>query len=111
MIRALRFTGIIEDMGEVVFRATALEKRSVAILKINPQQILSSLKQGEDIAVNGVCLSIKEIDSDGFTVQLWPVTQEKTTLINLDCGDLVNLERRASRDGTAENKTYESLMG
>ena len=100
MVKALHFTGVIEDLGEVVFKGTALEKQSIITLKINPRQILSRLKQGEDIAVNGVCLTIREIDSDGFWVQLWPVTQEKTTLINLDCGDLVNLERRADREET-----------
>lgn len=97
MVKALRFTGVIEDMGEVVFKSTALGKQSIITLKINPQQILNRLKPGEDIAVNGVCLTIKEIDSDGFTVQLWPATQEKTTLIKLEYGDLVNLERRVNR--------------
>ena len=98
MKKVLRFTGVIEDIGEVVFKITTPEKQSIITLKINPRQILSRLKQGEDIAVNGVCLTIREIDSDGFTVQLWPATQEKTTLINLDCGDLVNLERRMDRE-------------
>jgi riboflavin synthase len=100
MIRVLRFTGVIEDMGKVVFKNTAPDNKSVINLKINPQQILSRLEPGEDIAVNGVCLTIKEIDSDGFTVQLWPVTQEKTSLIILECGDLVNLERRMDREET-----------
>jgi len=98
MAKAIRFTGVIEDIGEVFSKSITPEKQPIIILKINPRQILSRLKQGEDIAVNGVCLTIKEIDSDGFTVQLWPVTQEKTTLINLDCGDLVNLERRIDRE-------------
>ncbi|MBP8819962.1 MAG: hypothetical protein KBG91_05980 [Syntrophomonadaceae bacterium] len=98
MKKVLRFTGVIEDIGEVVFKITTPEKQSIITLKINPRQILSRLKQGEDIAVNGVCLTIREIDSDGFLVQLWPATQEKTTLINLDCGDLVNLERRMDRE-------------
>ena len=98
MKKVLRFTGVIEDIGEVVFKITCPEKQSIITLKINPRQILSRLKQGEDIAVNGVCLTIREIDSDGFLVQLWPATQEKTTLINLDCGDLVNLERRMDRE-------------
>lgn len=100
MVKVLRFTGVIEDMGEVVFKSITPEKQSIITLKINPRQILSRLKQGENIAVNGVCLTIKEIDSDGFTVQLWPVTQEKTTLNNLKCGDLVNLERRMDREET-----------
>ena len=98
MEKALRFTGVIEDMGEVAFKGNAPERRSVIMLKIKPRQRLNRLNPGEDIAVNGVCLTIKEIDSDGFMVQLWPVTQEKTTLINLDCGDLVNLERRMDRE-------------
>ncbi len=98
MKKVLRFTGVIEDIGEVVFKITCPEKQSIITLKINPRQILSRLKQGEDIAVNGVCLTIREIDNDGFWVQLWPATQEKTTLINLDCGDLVNLERRMDRE-------------
>lgn len=104
MAKALRFTGVIEDLGEVVFKGNAPEKQSIITLKIKPRQILNRLISGEDIAVNGVCLTIKEIDSNGFTVQLWPVTQEKTTLINLDCRDLVNLERRVDRE-EIENET------
>lgn len=100
MKKVLRFTGVIEDMGEVVSKGTAPEKQSVITLKIKPGQILNRLIPGEDIAVNGVCLTIREIDSDGFLVQLWPATQEKTTLINLECGDLVNLERRMDREET-----------
>jgi riboflavin synthase len=100
MTGVLCFTGVIEDIGKVIFKGTARENHLVITLKINPRQILSRLEPGEDIAVNGVCLTIKEVDSNGFTVQLWPVTQEKTTLINLDCGDLVNLERRADREET-----------
>lgn len=100
MIRTLRFTGVIEDIGEVVLKDTSTQKQSLITLKIKPQHILNRLNPGEDIAVNGVCLTIKEIDSNGFTVQLWPVTQEKTTLINLDCGDLVNLERKMDREET-----------
>lgn len=100
MVNALRFTGVIEDIGEVFFKSIISGKHSIITLKINPRQILGRLKPGEDIAVNGVCLTVREIDSDGFTVQLWPVTQEKTTLINLDCGDLVNLERRMDREET-----------
>jgi riboflavin synthase len=100
MTKVLRFTGVIEDIGEVFFKSSTPGKHSIITLKINPRQILSRLKQREDIAVNGVCLTIREIDSDGFTVQLWPVTQEKTTLINLNCGDLVNLERRMDGEET-----------
>ncbi|HHV15824.1 MAG TPA: hypothetical protein GXX58_04530 [Gelria sp.] len=94
MTKPLRFTGVIEDMGEVIFKGPAPGKQSIITLKIKPRQILHQLNRGDDIAVDGVCLTIKEIDHEGFTVQLWPVTQEKTTLIHLDYGNLVNLERK-----------------
>lgn len=100
MVKVLRFTGVIEDIGAVFSKSITAEKQSIITLKISPRQILDRLKPGEDVAVNGVCLTIREIDSDGFTVQLWPITQEKTALINLDCGDLVNLERRLNGEGT-----------
>ena len=98
MVKIIRFTGVIEDIGEVVFKGTSAQNQSLIALKIKPQQILNQLNPGEDIAVNGVCLTIKEINGSSFTVQLWPVTQQKTTLMNLDCGDWVNLERRANRE-------------
>ena len=75
MEKALRFTGVIEDMGEVAFKGNAPERRSVIMLKIKPRQILNRLNPGEDIAVNGVCLTIREIDNDGFV--LWYVPQMK----------------------------------
>ncbi|MGQ9617695.1 MAG: riboflavin synthase [Candidatus Aminicenantia bacterium] len=44
------------------------------------------------IAVNGVSLTIAELERDYFEVELIPITREQTNLDFLKIGDLVNLE-------------------
>jgi riboflavin synthase len=44
------------------------------------------------IAVDGVSLTVAEVDEDGFTVALIPETLERTTLGSAAPGRTVNLE-------------------
>jgi riboflavin synthase len=44
------------------------------------------------VAVNGISLTVNEVDSTGFSLAIIPHTLERTNLNTLRVGDLVNLE-------------------
>ncbi|MCH7592503.1 MAG: riboflavin synthase [Planctomycetes bacterium] len=44
------------------------------------------------VTIDGVSLTIAEVDRDGFAVALIPTTLERTTFSRLSAGDLVNIE-------------------
>jgi riboflavin synthase len=83
------FTGIVEALGTVA-RVEALD--SAARLAVTGDA-LRDLSQGESVAVNGVCLTVADIESDGFTADVMLETLRRTTLGDLRPGDRVNLER------------------
>ena len=80
------FTGIIEEMG-------AVARRSGAEVRILAHVVLDDLKEGDSVAVDGVCLTVVSFDGEGFTAQMSPETMERSTLSRLQPGEAVNLER------------------
>jgi riboflavin synthase len=84
------FTGIIEEMGSI--RAVR-EGPEQATLLIAASQIPGSLNLGESIAVNGVCLTVVERNSDSFLCELSLETLRLTTFARAKAGSPVNLER------------------
>jgi len=80
------FTGIIEEIGVIA-------RRSGAELHIHAETVVTDLKDGDSVAVNGVCLTVAARNPRGFTVQVSPETFSRTTLGRLKAGDAVNLER------------------
>ena len=61
------FTGIIKEIGLVKRVArinTGLE------IEIGCLKILSNIKQGDSVAVNGCCLTVKEFNSSGFKADI-----------------------------------------
>lgn len=64
-------------------------------MKIAATTVLEGVHLGDSIAVNGTCLTVTEFDTQlgDFTVGLAPETLRKTSLIELQPGSLVNLER------------------
>jgi len=84
------FTGIILGKGTVV------EKRSSGsgmIFSLEPGFDLTDPEEGESIAVNGVCLTARNISVRGFTVDVSPESLARTNLGRLSVGSRVNLER------------------
>lgn len=80
------FTGIIEEVGEVV-------DANAGALRIRARQILSDAKLGDSIAINGVDLTVTEINGDCFAAHVMPETYRRSNLEELKAGDAVNLER------------------
>jgi len=92
------FTGLIADLGSV----TALEHDGEGALLSIATSLAGDLGEGDSIAVNGVCLTATEIDSDGFRAQAMNETLRRSSLGGLQAGSPVNLElalRAADRLG------------
>lgn len=85
------FTGIIEAVGRIGAREL---RGSDARMRIESRELeLNDLKLGDSVAVNGVCLTAVEQDSDGFVADLSAETLTRTTLGGLEVGAAVNLEK------------------
>ena len=83
------FTGIVEELGEIVAR----EPGEVTRLTIRGPLVTSDAREGDSIAVNGVCLTVTGVSNDTFTVDVVAETLARTSL---DRATVVNLERAAT---------------
>jgi riboflavin synthase len=90
------FTGIIEEVGKI--SKVSFTSRSVK-LRISAGTVLSDLKPGDSISVEGVCLTATEVHPDGFSVDMVRESLVRTTLKTITAGDPVNLERAVRADG------------
>lgn len=84
------FTGLVEELGKV--KSISRGQKSVR-LTINALKILTDVKLGDSIAVNGTCLTVVDYSDKFFTADVMPETVDKTVLAKLRPGDTVNLER------------------
>jgi riboflavin synthase len=84
------FTGIIEEIGEVVEIKDTGDFRAI---HVRGKSVFDDLKLGSSIAVNGVCLTVRSIDTNVFTAEMSRETLDRTSLGNLARGSIVNLER------------------
>ena len=90
------FTGIIEELGTVE-RVT--RGRVSAVIAIRAEHILSNLKIGDSVAVNGVCLTATGLTGHGFTADVMHETLDRSALAGLGPGSPVNLERAMAANG------------
>src|SRR5262250_2486798 len=80
------FTGIIEEVGEVV-------EAGGGALRIRAPKVLADARLGDSIAINGVDLTVAELDGDTFFANVMAETYRRSNLGALKSGDRVNLER------------------
>lgn len=90
------FTGIVEELGAI--RAVRRGAAS-AVLSIGAAEVLSDLKIGDSVAVNGVCLTVTSLDDGGFTADVMHETLNRSSLGELAPGGRVNLERAMPANG------------
>jgi len=84
------FTGLVEGQGEI----TRIEKkRDKALLTIKLGFSWEEKKQGESVAVNGVCLTVAAWKGETFSADVSEETLIRSNLRKSKVGDLVNLER------------------
>mmetsp|Transcript_6564 Transcript_6564/g.11646 ORF Transcript_6564/g.11646 Transcript_6564/m.11646 type:complete len:362 (+) Transcript_6564:29-1114(+) len=104
------FTGIVEEMGEVISLETKDDmtlwdgtKGSGTEMSIKGEVVMDGAYLGCSIAVNGVCLTATELDFDNniFRVGLAPETLRKTNLGSYtpQSSKRVNLERASEIGG------------
>jgi riboflavin synthase len=79
------FTGIIQSIGKL--------KKEKNILEIQILDNYFDMTIGDSIAVDGICLTVKEIFQNKFTVDISEETLKKTTLgLKSNLNQIVNLE-------------------
>lgn len=83
------FTGLVQELGTVA----ALEQQADALrLSIRAPQTVSDARLGDSIAINGVCLTIAELDGDIFCADVMQESLDRTGLGQLKEGARVNVE-------------------
>ena len=84
------FTGIIQGLGTLVDKRTA---GGGMIFVLEADFALTDPEEGESIAVNGACLTARDIRGNRFCVDVSPESLSRTGLGRLQVGSRVNLER------------------
>lgn len=82
------FTGIIDDVGTIESVKTTGAGRELRVRSGN-----SDLRSGESIALNGVCLTVRDFGDGWFDVAAVETTIGRTTVGDWRAGTRVNLER------------------
>ncbi|HVN84463.1 MAG TPA: riboflavin synthase [Candidatus Binatia bacterium] len=80
------FTGIVEEVGEVL-------EMGAGVLRIRAERVLADAKLGDSIAINGVDLTVADMDAHSFVANVMPETYRRSNLGQLQVGQRVNLER------------------
>ena len=88
------FTGIVEELGEVVYRTDA--GGDSAVIAVRGPMVTSDARHGDSIAVNGVCLTVIDNSGGVFTADVMGETLRRSSLGALRAGSPVNLERAAT---------------
>jgi riboflavin synthase len=86
------FTGIVEELGEI---AELTDLGSAARIAVRGKTVTIDARHGDSISVNGVCLTVVDVDGDIFTADVMAETLDRSSLGALAPGDPVNLERAA----------------
>lgn len=89
------FTGIIEELGEVLAWQPGAES---ARLTVRAPLAVSDASHGDSISVAGVCLTVIEQTADSFTADVMAETIRMSRFESLRAGDRVNIERAARVD-------------
>ena len=84
------FTGLVAELGTV---QRLMRQGNSYHLTVGAQKVLTNLKIGDSVAVNGACLTVVRMDEGGFTADVMPETVRLTNIGSLQPGSKVNLER------------------
>lgn len=84
------FTGIVSEVGRVVgYEKTDRGRR----LQVEAPDTTSTLRVGDSVAVNGICLTTVMVEPPAFGVEAMAETLARSNLGGLGEGSSVNLER------------------
>jgi riboflavin synthase len=90
------FTGIIEELGQVVQLVPGADSARVTV---RGPLVTTDAIPGASIAVNGVCLTVAELAGDSFTADVMAQTLALSSLVTAAPGVPVNLERPVPAGG------------
>jgi riboflavin synthase len=90
------FTGIVEELGEVVGIDVSGES---ARIRIKGPLVTADAARGDSIAINGVCLTVTSSQDGEFSADVMGETLDHSSLGALSAGTVVNLERPVRSDG------------
>jgi riboflavin synthase len=94
-VRRTVFTGLVEEVG----RVSALEAGEMFRLRLSASQTVEDTRVGDSVSVNGVCLTVNELDGETLVFNAMPETLRRSALGSLAEGSAVNLERAMSPAG------------
>lgn len=89
------FTGIIEATAAVTAHGNGR-------LILERPRSFDDVRSGSSISVSGVCLTVASMDDHSLTFDVMPETVSRTTMGDLEDGDVVNLERALPAHGRFE---------
>jgi riboflavin synthase len=90
------FTGLIEEVGTVTsLRASA----AGTVLRMRAPRLAPEVAEGDSLAVNGICLTVEEIQGEQLGFHLGQETVERSTARRWAVGRRVNLERALAAGG------------
>lgn len=83
------FTGIVREVGEVL----AVEGGADGVrLRLRAPAAAAAAAIGDSVALDGVCLTVTEVDGVSLSFDAVPETLSRTALSRLAAGDPVNVE-------------------
>lgn len=84
------FTGLIEEIGEI----TSLRPGATGLgLRLRAPEIGRRCEVGESLAVNGLCLTVEQIQSEQLSFHIGQESLQRTTAPHWSVGRRLNLER------------------
>ena len=89
-------TGIVEEKGTIRYIQLTGES---GVLAVKAKKVLEGTKIGDSIAVNGICLTVTSLQSDGFTADVMAESVRRTNLGDTKIGEKVKLERAMAANG------------
>ena len=89
------FTGLIEDVGELL----ALDGNKLGARLTIRTSLAGQLSEGDSVAVNGVCLTATEVGGDSFSADAMNETLSRSSLGGAKPGTQLNLELPVRANG------------
>jgi riboflavin synthase len=95
-VRRTVFTGLVEEVGRVSRLEARAGEMSLSRLSVSARRVLEGTRVGDSVSVNGVCLTVNELDAGTLVFYAMPETLRRSALGSLAEGSAVNLERAMS---------------
>ena len=84
------FMGVIQEIGTLQEKEIKDNKIN---LEINSKELIDKLENGDEVSIDGICLTVTKKDKYFFSVEGENINIQDTNLHYLKKGDLINLEK------------------